>query len=472
MKIIYDDLGEGMTPLQRKAMVMHTIIAIFCIPFYSVMPALFGLVVSPYIMWMILSPKQEYLLALVIHFLYGSQQRYLALLAAFVYCIFHIDMLLRRRVLFVFLLYLCSFPFFIWYTVLRYKAFGGGIGMGGTFEGLGYYFGMSYFFWAVAAFGRMKRDVVLGVVTTSGIFVIIFFFGQCGLNFTRFVFWAYPLMPPFCLWMFMKKGTSKRHKRVFALVFICSFMLLLGLLSIGGYSVTFTLMGSSAFACLLIFVARKLPKLIWLVTPLVLLPLLTLRMFSTMRYWEDNVRGNGDNIVYEDIKIRDWESLKYKLYRKTMTDRAPIWTAAWDAVKQQFEKDPVFVDVYAIYGDVDLGDRKNTIAISAHNMFLEMLRLYGLWGGLGIYVVYLILGSLPFTVKAHTILKDTPLAPILACCIAHIVVGGQTGQYPITTNFTFYLFGLLGCCYASAWSIKHSQNNKGLSYDYYMVDRF
>ena len=444
-----DDVDLNATA--RAQMIRHTLVALACVPLYIVAPALFGLAVAPYVIWMVFRGRPEMLVPLMIHMLHGSQQRYIILASCFIYSIAHIEVLFRRKLGGVFFLYLCSLPFFIWYTIERYRTFGGGIGAGGTFEGIGYYFGISTFFWGMLAIGRLPAYVAKGMLWLCFGVVILHFAFFMVLPFTRFLFWGLPFLTVFAFWLWLQKRNRKFAKLQW-LGIVTGVIMIVGFMGFSSMRITFTLLGTVAVGMLVLVVAKYFRGMFWLLKPIVVLPLLTLWMFFTINRWEKEGKGYVDNTAYSDIKVRDWDSFKYKLFRKTMTDRAPVWYASWDAVRKQFDRDPVWVDVMPIYGSIDLegdlyrGGREVTVALAAHNMLLEMLRLYGAWGGLGIYLVFLIVSSLGIIKTRLALDIATPCAPILACCVAHVIVGGQTGQYPITPQFSFYLFGLMGVC--------------------------
>lgn len=452
MAIVQDWQYEpDLSRVERAMMYRHVVFAILCVPLYMVSPTLFGLLIGPYVMWMIFSAKPALLLPLMIHMIHGSQQRYLALLACFLYSLLHIESMSRRRILLPFLLYLLSLPFFIWYTIMRYRLFGGGIGSGGTFEGLGYYLGLSAFFWGFLAIGRIPPTVMKGFIVLCFVNLVVHFLFFLSIPYTRFLFWTSTYLVVFLFWFIFQKG-KQQFLRLGFMGGGAFVIMMLGFIGFGEMGTTFTLIATVCLSVLYLLIAKHFSRLLCLVTPVLLLPLFTIWMFNTMDKWYIYERGHGSSISYSEIKVRDWESLKYKLFRKTMTDRAPVWYASWQAVQKQFERDPIWVDVmptfgeFIVDGNMNKESREVTLEIAAHNMLLEMLRLYGLWGGLGIYLVFIILPSMRIirdSLRRHI---ATPYAPILACCVAHIVIGGQTGQYPISPQFTFYLFGLMGIC--------------------------
>lgn len=435
-----------LTREERALMQRHVVIAILCCPIYMISPVLFGLLMGPYVMWMVFAAKPALLLPLMIHMMYGSQQRYLALFACFLYSLAHIDSMSRRKILLPFIIYLSALPFFIWYTVVRYRLYGGGIGAGGTFEGLGYYFGISAFFWGFLAIGRMQPTVFKGFVVICFVDFVIHFLFFMSIPFTRFLFWSFPFLIILAFWAMLQK--VRKWKYSWGLMGICTFaIMILGFFGVSDIRITFTIVGITGLGIVYMIMAKYAPRVLWLLSPCLILSLLTVWMFHTMNKWYVNERGHGSSISYNEIVIRDMESFRYKLFRKTMTDRAPLWYASWDAIKQQFARHPIWVDVEAPVGEYTLDDGRTTaIRLSAHNMLLEMLRLYGAWGGLVLYLVFVIIPSMKIIRDSLRYHAATPYAPILACCLAHIVVGGQTGQYPISPQFTIYLFGLMGVC--------------------------
>lgn len=441
-----DQFWDRFTPYANREFCVHLMVAILCIPVYNTgFYALFGLLLSPYLLWLLFKGRSEYLLPLATHMMYGSQQRYVVAFGCFVYCIAHFNQLSRYKLQSVFFVYILIFPFFIWYTWKRYRLFGGGIGAGGTFNGLGYYLAFAPFFYSVLARIRITRETFLGSVYLSAGYLL--FVGIHVLTFSRFQVWAMNSMPIMFLWLFLSKK-RKGLSFLFLLSFIGCIICALGFLGVSGWKLTFTQLGVSVIGCFYIVLARFYKSFAKLLSPLVLFVISALATtYAITSFYEKRGTYSAD-IEYSELKIDSFDTFKEKLFRKTFDDRAPLWTAAWDGICQQFSKDPIWVEPMPISGEIlkDNGEAVE-IRLMAHNIALLLLQEYGLYGGLGLYLIYLWLWSKREQRIVMACDYYSPYLPVAAGCIGHAVVGGFTGQYVMNIEFSFLLYGMLGSCY-------------------------
>lgn len=444
----------------RGSFLLHMAIAIFCVPLYILAPALTGLLVSPYLVYLILKPRSVYLLPLIVHTFYGSWQQYLMLIACLLYCLGHVYELRRRGLLSLFCVYMLGVPFFIWYTAARYQIFGGGIGHGGTFEGITYYLAFIPFFWCAIAIKRIEKGFFMGLLLLSLWFVLSGFVGFRSLNggddallgtFSRFSSWGGVYVVCVFIWSYFAHASIA----IRLLSGLGSLMFFLGFFHVGGALIPFHLVGSALLGCAIICLSKWCRPLAKCLHPWILLTLTTLAVFSAIGKFENaeiDLAGRGS---YEDNNtVRDAASLANRIYLKLYGDRAPVWTASFNAVKKQMERSFIFVDPAPVFGEIEAGKRHLVIEIQAHNLFLELLRLYGGYGGgICILVFCLILGQR--TLRKTPQKLSSPLVPILACAMGHCLFGSFGGHYLVTRNFSFTLFGLLGLCYSYVWSSMH-----------------
>lgn len=439
---------------EKKVFALHMVIALLCIPLYWVAPALFGLIVSPYLVYLILRPRSEYLLPLIIHTFYGSQQQYMMLLACFVYVLTHIERIRLSRLLVPFCVYLLGLPFFVWYTFARYNAFGGGIGHGGTFEGLCYYFAFAPFFWAALTIKRIDRSTFHGLVYLSFWFVLSGFIGVGkGVDgespmfdtYSRFASWGGPFLFVLSLWSIREK-IERKIKIISA---IGAALFVLGFLHIGSSLIPFHLMSTALFGALIVYLNRLRSKFVHACHPVAWVALATIAVFSAIGKFENreiDMAGRGG--YEENNTVRDVKSLEERIYYKFYGDRAPVWTAAYNAIERQFSGHWFFVDINPLYGELQAENgRVVVIEMQAHNLMLELFRLYGLYGGGVCMAVFLLLIGKRYVYDARKSC-NTILLPILACAVGHMIFGYLGGQYLVTKNFSFTVFGLLGTCYS------------------------
>ena len=128
-----------------------------------------------------------------------------------------------------------------------------------------------------------------------------------------------------------------------------------------------------------------------------------------------------------------------------------------DAVKQQISKSWFFVDPRSVAGEIYRDDgMKVMIELQAHNMFLEALRLYGIFGGGGILITFFLLAAQKRIRKSAANFK-MPHAPVAAAAIGHLVFGYWGGQYLMISAFSFTLYSLIGVCYRNQLEIDKLQ---------------
>lgn len=474
MRFMQFDSMQVFTNSERRSFFLHLIIAILCIPIYkSGLGTLFGLMIAPYIFFLVFSARNEYLLPLIAHTFWGSQQRYLMLFACLLYAFFRVDRLIVRKVLGLFVAYLLILPFFIWYTIKRYQLFGGGIGMGGTFNGLGYYLAFSPFFWAVAANVKITRETLIwSVYVGFGLLSVLVF----GKSFCRACTWVLVFLPVLSYWLIgiarSNRGRGSAIVKLAVAGFVGSVLFLICFIGFGPISITFTQLGAVAIAIMYLFLAKKGPKIIRFVSPLLMFGFSCYMVFFAINNMQKN-RGayNTSGLSYEEVKIRDIDSFEEKMMRKMFNDRAPLWTAAWDAVCQQFEKNPIWVDIVPIYGTLaggEHGERQVEITLMAHNIMLLLLQEYGLWGGAGLYLIYILLFAKKEVRLAMAMDRKSYYTPIAAACLGHAIMGGWAGQYIMNVEFSFLLYSMWGCVYIHYLDKKKERANANrMVYQYY-----
>ena len=98
---------------EKCSLLLHTVVALLCVPLYMLGPNLIAYLLTPYLAYMIFKGRSEFYIPRMIHTFYGSQQRTIMLTCCFIYCIFHVAQLARYGVRWLFLLYLFLSPFFI-----------------------------------------------------------------------------------------------------------------------------------------------------------------------------------------------------------------------------------------------------------------------------------------------------------------------------------------------------------------------
>lgn len=446
-----------------RAMYSHFLIAVACVPFYLAIPVQFGLLISPYLLWMLFKGKGCFVPALFLHICYGSQHRYVLLAGCFVYAALHVPDLIRRRLTLAYLLSLIPFPLFVWLTWKKYQLYGGLIASGGTTEGLAYYFGLFPFFWGAVAVPRLRNSELNLIVWMSIFFA---FFHAIALHatakdldvegwfvFTRYTFYAYPL----CAMIGVRRLSQLRFDKQSLLLILILLLMTMGGLGVVKTGVTFSLFGVFGFA-VLIYLFRKMKSKVSLYV-------LTSFLFFAGTWWAqrwmmDNqyrfYQQTGTDVGYSDMVVTDFRSFLDKLQRKAFDDRATLWCATWNMLEERdewflppLERENAFIDTEN-QGRVE-------IELQAHNLFLEMVANYNWFAGLGLFLAYVVL-----VVCSGRYLRTVPSSelyyPFAAIAFTTGVVGAFTGQYPLTNQFSFVLMSVLGIAYHEYWNVRH---NKG-----------
>lgn len=410
-------------------------------------PSLIAYILTPYLLYLIFQKRPEYLLPLIVHSFWGSQQRTIMLVGCFVCALANIDELRKYKLRSFFLFYLLFLPFFIWYTVKRYQF----SGFAGMFEGLGIYLGLAAFFWGVLISGEMGAEFFAGLFWISFVLSLNQSFRFLPATFAQA--WATAYMGAYLFWRLFrsKTKTDKRHTKIYIIISAISFLAWLrGLLH---QTTTFTQIAVTGMAILVLFIWRYCRKLNLLISPLVLYGVSFVLLFSTINAYEEKrgellLRG----VVYGEMQIEDWSSLRQKFLQKSVGDRGPLWVATWNTIKKQTKEHWFWVPPVAAEGyyDIDLQDGSTVEAMTllqGHNNFLELLRTYGLYGGLGVFVCLLYALCRYFPKRCLLSLYSTEFAPVFACIIGHMICGAHTGQYTIYPLFSFLLYSMFGMCY-------------------------
>lgn len=462
--VIDDDYRGG----EKQTYLLHMVIAILSVPLYIAFDK-FGILMMPYVFIITMRPQSCYLLPLIIHFSYGIQCRYAFCLACFLYVIFHINELVRYRLHWLYLLYLSIMPFFVWFTVTKFKDVQNYVSMSGNVSGLNTYLLFSCVFWGCIAIKKLGRMFIRHFVLWNLVLFAVVSLAGTEENrlFSRQIFYAIPLLGAVAVHCF----SVKREGREKGLLPITIIGVLIYLLDFGGilrYKVTFTLLGLLILSCVYVYAGmKKKPVMIFLLNPKVLFVasfvVVMISATLVLKY-----RGmNGDRGNYGELSNTSIDSLITKLQMKAVDDRATLWALSIERIKDIWRTNPVFVDTVGRFSvDTDLldGGLKSqivTIEIPSHNVMLELLRSFGFYGGLGLYALYLCIFMSPRNIKILKVVKDPACLSICAVCVAQGIICGHTGQYVVQPDLGPINFVLLGACWR--YLAMHKVNNIYLS---------
>ena len=328
MNINTHNLWDGYSPIERRRFLFHTTIAVCCLPLYYLFPIRFGLLMMPYLLFMGLAPKNEYLLPVILHMLYGSQQRYAFILGCFIYVLIHCFELRRYSLHWLYVFYMALLPYFLWYfwQKLHMPRFVDGVGqyIGGLFSHLLF----SVAFWGAIVIKKTGRPVFRGLVLMSLILVLLMALIGGGASIDHsdgagaahtvhsFVcFFAISFLAASCTALFSKRTHGYELEKFCAL--IGCVVLALGFFRITKLPLSFTGLGLALLSIAMVWlVAKYRKKIVLSLTPLPLFIISNVIVLSSNRF-VDKYRGLYRNEgEYGEMSMTSVDSVLKKLQRK------------------------------------------------------------------------------------------------------------------------------------------------------------
>jgi len=456
------------SPTERRSFILHTTIAVICLPLYYLLPHHFGLLTAPYLFVLAIYPKNEYLLPVILHCLYGSQQKFFFCLGCFLYVLFHFAALRRYSLHWLYLFYMFLLPYFIWffYQKLTMPRFVSGIG-----EVIGGLFAHTVFvvaFWATLVVKKTGRPFFRGMVIWAlGLLLVMSFIGGGAMIdiegtgehasrtvFSNHIFWAMPfLVSAFTFCQFSRRSDYDVEKLLS--LFGC-LIIVLDFFHLTKCDVTFTELGICVLSSLITFAAvRWNPRIVLQLTPLPLFfvsaYLVSLSPMFVEKYGGLHA-GEGE---YNKMSMTSMDSILKKLQRKSVDDRAAMWALTIKYIKSDILPNPIWVKpvpYMEVEAEKESGKTyKAYIAVASHNTMLNLVRFYGFYGGFGLYLLFVWY----FCRKTNRVFMSRysylPIVAVMAVCISEGVVGGHTGHYVVGVPFGSVLFACLGACWGEGY---------------------
>lgn len=456
---------------QIQSFYLHVAIAILCVPFYIVSPHTFGLLTSPYVFFLAIRPRPEFLLPIIMQMAYGGQQRYFFCLGCFVYVLFHSAQLRRYKVSWIYWIYMALTPFFVWffYQKLMGPRYVGSIGE--VTGGLGTFFLFSTFFWALLAVRNLDRRFFVGLLYWSLFLVLSVSVGAGGESasddegfgfFSRSLFWAIPyiIVSSYCLMM-------QRRRQILPLIASLggTILLILDFVRILRYPITFTQTGLAIFAVLTLIVARKFKSITKNLNPIFLFCLSTAVVLYSSELVATQGGKNADLGEYSEMSMTSISSIFQKLQRKVVDDRASLWGFYVEAIKKKLKDKPIWVDLDPVVRAVSQTATGEFVewqtTMNPHNTALFLLWHYGLYGGFGLYLVYCIFFCRRDVREMLVLQSKNNTSILLSICLVQGVFGAHTGHYPVTLAMGPILFSVLGAAIRQGYEIKRWRANVG-----------
>ena len=477
--MIRDNFWAGYSLQEKRRFLFHTMIAIVCLPLYYLFPFHFGLITAPYLFFLAICPRNEYLLPIILHCIYGSQHRFFLCLGAFIYVLFHFAQLRKYSLNWLYFFYMLLFPYFVWFfwqklTMPRYVP-----GVGEMIGGLFAHLVFVMVFWAALVVKKTGRPFFRGMVLWAFSLLLLMSLVGGGASigiegtgdyssrtvFSRHIFWAMPfLVATFVYCQFTsRKGDYLLEKLV---SFVGCLIITLNFFHLTRCDVTFTQFGTCVLAGLITFISIKWNRhFVNKLTPLPLFVISACFVLISSTLVEKYGGINAGEGEYNEMSMTSIDSILKKIQRKAVDDRAVMWALTIQYIKNDILPNPVWVKPTP-YMEVDAELENGTtykayITLSSHNTMINLIRYYGFYGGLGLYLVYVWCFCRKKNRLFMTNFSTLPVIVVMAVCISQGVIGGHTGHFVVGVPFGSVLFGCLGACWGEQyWRIREDANSR------------
>ena len=464
----YGDFWAEYTPVERHRFLSHTLFAVVCLPLYYLFPFHFGLLTAPYLFFLGIRPKNEYLLPIILHCLYGSQQKFFLVLGCFLYVILHFNELRRYSLHWLFICYMLLLPYFLWFFwekihMPRYVA-----GIGEIIGGIFTHFVFVMAFWAALVVKKTGRPFFRGMVLWAFVLLAVMSFvgGGAMLDiertgeyasrtvFSRHIFWAMPFLAATFTYCLFSRRKDYLVEKVLSLVGCV--IIVLDFFHLTKCDVTFTQLGMCVLSSFITFAAvRWSPSIVRVLSPLPLFCISVYLVLLSPELVEKYGGINADEGAYNEMSMTSLDSLVKKLQRKSVDDRASMWALTIKYIKNDILPNPIWVKPTPYMEvDAELENGKTYrayIVVASHNTMLNLIRFYGFYGGLGLFLLFV----LYFCRKENRFFfakySSLPIIVVMAVCISQGVIGGHTGHYVVGVPFGSVLFACLGACWGEGY---------------------
>jgi len=417
--------------------IWNIIFAIVCMPLFSFGGEIFKYAVLPYVAYMIFSRNPDYLPSLIIFTIPGNVITVAILLLSFIVTLYKIKMFKNSSIKFYLYLALIPTPYLIINTIYRIIYVNKSI-----IDELVYlsmFFGLFsfFYFYILTREGRIKLNHI--IIILALLFVIIL------LNFLypeddpiRYIFYSFPLAG--CFIFSVRNSHFSKFDSAIKLTSLIAFLYFLYVVN----HQTFTLLLSAIISLHLIYLYHtqkvKSLKIYTSYLPFILSFFFVFYAMTNAEIYSVDVNQKQD-VEYSTLSLDDVGAFKNRLLNKAFDDRAPLWNAVYlQILNNPHFLPPENIEEYTLTTTEGFESETN---LPAHNLFLELIRVYGLLFGIIASFVYI-----NFIVSASKLLLIKELNPIiialLSVFLAIGIAGSTTGQYPLLLTFSFMFLGLGG----------------------------
>jgi len=259
----------------------------------------------------------------------------------------------------------------------------------------------------------------------------------------RYIFFS---LPVFATLLFI----SLKKRSFYDPLFVSSLIMVL-LLTLGG--TTSTLFFTAIIGAFIAMYYSKRKVLTKRIVYLLFAATSLLVVVSVFSYNPSSQKLLNYDLANEELDVLDPNSIFKRAQFKLFEDRSPLWYSVYDnyVINGKFSI-PIQQNEFTYY---TVQGTEIESDLPAHNIYLELIKKYGIFTGLVLSLVFILM-----IIKSSLILKIKNLNIYLIVISASIIscgfFGGMTGQYLLLGTFSFLFMGLAGLCYGIY--INHQQD--------------
>lgn len=416
----------GCIKMQKKYIYIHLIIGLLSLIGYANGGIYFKILMIPYTAWLVLKKDAYYMPALLVHCTSSTLVMPVIYLMFAFLSIKNFSYFKSIKLFVPFLLLIALFPLFSWLFLAKYKATHDFIA---SIMSLNMYLSFFAFFYGTMIIRTLDNIVIKAFIFTLFSLLILHLLD---INNSRLIFFAYPLFIGVLSYAYFYRST----KLIYFIYIFISLLSLIVLLA----DYTFTLFFSSILALLFVglYYSGQNKSLFKMTGLYAYLLVLVIMVFGVLNYMQiENVADFAD----PNTNLAFTERMKFKLF----ADRAPFWDGA---VKQIGLLNSFLPPIEVPNITATLIDNRDVeVSFGGHNIYLELVRNYGYLAGILLCFLYLFVGIVGRNI--FLLKKINPLFMLLVAASVSIhIIGGLTGTYPVTMNFSIANFTILGAAYA------------------------
>lgn len=430
-----------LSPADANAFWMHFVFALLCYATAQYFASIHFLLMVPYVAYLIFKPRPEHLLPIIIQGVAGYRVAYVIGVFSLIYVILNMEALRSRRLGSIFLIYLSALPFFIWVTFSRFSTLATSVTeWNGSIQGFGYYITLAPFFWGAIVIKRLPEEFYKGFNIFS--WVAFIFYVLLYLNFKvpfqRSIMWGCSYIP---LRLFYLSVVRPKHASLIEIILLamgCCFEVLTFVRG-GRWALTFSQIGYAIYAIALLYMAKRFKRLAWGLFPLLILITTTFYVWGSAERVErfDFSKISGES--YDDMKVDSFAALIKRFQMKSISDRAILWAANVQSVKDVWRNNPVWVpakpDAAETILFIDGQVRLIKTDLPAHNIVLNTLKNYGFYGGLLFVIVYFAVLSRREIFKLILYENKSQLAMFMALSLGEGIFACYAGGHTVDLTY-------------------------------------